>query len=671
MTTDNTTIHQFKMADGQVHQFRMPDGLSVPEMTKLATDSYNQAKEQEFAMAQEQNVLETRPRNTLGVLGQSAVKGVAGIGDLVTGFPSNVSKLYNYATTPDAQLERLSQPITQSLVRSGLLKPENEPNTPALKVMDFTTQLATGGFVNPYSVSKTILPQLSRLGVQGVVGSGIQQGMQSIGVENPLVNAGAVALGMGIAGTPTALRSTVGDVSRNALKNVTPEQIKLANMLMQDAQRLGSPLTSAEALAQVTGGNRLVNTQRLVENSPKSAQIMADFMSQRPKGNRQAFGNTLNDISLSNTTPLSLNQAAANFIRTSEKGLTKAVDPLYKKATVEIMPLQSEIKTLMANPAIDDAINHVINDKYAGAYKLKPESPEALMAAKKYADAQYAKFSNTMTESYNKTKAANAYAASRQLDAYLSAKSPSYAKANDIFEGAQNKDIQPRKQGMLGQLADTSGTTEGMMAQQRGILMPPAPMATSPKQISETIKLLRRENPKVVKDWTRQNIESIFVENAQKLQSGENQFGAAKFVSNIAGNANQRANLKTLISEGASPQAYQGFETMLDVFEAQGKRLPTGSATAFNQSDLADLKGGGVAKAALTPFNPSKVMDFYETFRLGKNTKKLAELLTDPNGISKLEELAKTKPSSAKKQVLINSIAGGLIGGKEPIEENK
>ena len=683
------TVQQFKMPDGQVHQFRMPDGLSVTEMTRLATESYNQAKEQEFAQAREPNVLEANPRNTLGVLGQSVVKGVSGLADIGSqmtplevmkrGLSSGKEALQgNYGQALQNALP--GQPATKALIHSGFLKPEFEPNTPLLKAMDFTTQSALSGGINPASIAKNTLPQLGRFALQSGVGTGTQQLLESSGV-NPLGQAIGTTLTMGAAGIPTALRSTVGDVARNSLKNVSPEQIKLAHLLMQDAEKLGSPLTAAEALAQVTGGNRLTSTQRIVENAPKSAQTMADFMNQRAGNNVNAFNQTANQISPFTTTPLTLNLAASDFIKRSEKGLTKGVEPYYQSGIGEMKNLSAgkslpvlplEVKQLTTNSAIDDAINHVIKDKYSGVYGLSPNNPETLLSAKKYLDAQYSKFTNKMTESFDKEKAANAFGASRQLDDFLASKSPSYAKGRDIYAGAQTKDIQPRKQGMLGQLADTSGTTESMMSAQRGILMPPAPMATSPQDIKLVIKLLRREDPNVVKDWTRQNLEGIFNENSQNLQSGANQFGGAKFAASIAGNQAQRDNLKTLVSESSSPQAWKGFETMLDVFEAQGKRLPAGSATAFNQAELEALRGGGnVAKLALTPVKPSKIMDVFEEFRLGKNTQKLADLLTDPDGIKKLEALAKTKPNSAKREVLTNSLTGGIISNKEPIEEKQ
>ena len=674
------TVQQFKMADGQVHKFNMPNGLSVPEMIRLATESYNQAQEQKFAEAQESNVLETKPRSTLGVMGQSAIKGVAGLGDVVTGAIPNAMELYRYATTPDATLGKFSQPVTNALIHQGVLKPQNEPNTTALKAMDFITQLGTGGGINPLNIAKNTLPKLGRLGLQGAVGTGTQQLLESADI-NPLGQAIGTALTMGVAGTPTALRSTVGDVARNSLKNVSPEQIKLAQMLMNDAQRMGTPLTAAEALSQVTGGNRLTSTQRIVENAPKSAQTMADFMNQRPQANVNAFNQTANQISPFITRPLTLNLAASDFIKRSEKGLTKGVEPYYQSGIGEMKNLSAgkslpvlpvEVKELTTNSAIDDAINHVIKDKYSGVTGFSPNNPETLLSAKKYLDAQYSKFTNKMTESFDKEKAANAFGASKQLDDFLASKSPSYAKGRDIYANAQTKDIQPRKEGMLGQLAETGGTTEGMMAQQSGILMPPAPKATSPQDIKLVIKLLRREDPNVVADWTRQNLQGIFNENSQNLQSGANQFGAAKFASTVAGNEAQRANLKTLISESASPQAWKGFETMLDVFQAQGKRLPAGSATAFNQAELETLRGGGnAAKVLLAPTKPSMFMDKLDQFMLGSNTKKLAELLTDPDGIKKLEELSKTKPNTAKREVLTNSLAGGVIAGKEPIEENQ
>jgi hypothetical protein len=643
-------------------------------------EAYNLAKQQDFAQAQEPNVFETNPRSTLGVMKQSAIKGVAGLGDVVTGAIPNAMELYRYATTPNATLGKFSQPVTESLINSGVLKPEFEPNNPMLKAIDFTTQLGTGGGINPLNIAKNTLPKLGRFALQSGVGTGTQQFLEST-EANPLIQAVGTGLTMGIAGSPTALRSTIGDVSRNALKNVTPEQIKLAQMLMNDAQKLGTPLTPAEALAQVTGGNRLTSTQRIIENSPKSGQIMADFMSQRPSANVNAFNQTVNQISPFITRPTTLNQAATNFLERSEKGLTSGVEPYYQSGIGQMKNLSAgkalpvlptEVKQLATNSAIDDAINHVIKDKYSGVTGLSANDPNTLLSAKKYLDAQYNKFSNKMIESYDKEKAKNAFVASRQLDDFLASKSPSYAKGRDIYSAAQTNTIQPRKEGMLGQLADTGGTTENMMAAQRGILMPPAPLATSPSDISATIKLLRREDPNVVKDWTRQNLQSIFNENSQNLQSGANQFGGAKFAASIAGNTDQRANLKTLVSEGSSPQAWKGFETLLDVFQAQGKRLPAGSATTFNKAELDVLSGGGnIAKLALTPTKPSKIMDFFEEFRLGQNTQKLAELLTDPDGIKKLEELSKTKPNTAKREVLTNSIAGGLIGGKEPIEENQ
>ena len=688
-----TTVQQFRMDDGQVHQFRMPNGLSVPEMTRLATESYNQAKEQEFSQAQESNVLEANPRSTLGVLGQSVVKGVSGLADIGSqmtplevmkrGLSSGKEALQgNYGQALQNALP--GQPATKALIHSGFLKPEFEPNTPLLKAMDFTTQSALSGGINPASIAKNTLPQLGRFALQSGVGTGTQQLLESSGY-NPLGQAIGTTLTMGATGIPTALRSTVGDVARNSLKNVSPEQIKLAHLLMQDAEKLGSPLTAAEALAQITGGNRLTSTQRIVENSSKSGQTMADFMNQRAGNNVNAFNQTANQISPFTTTPLSLNQAATNFIERSNAGLTRGINPYYKQAEGEMRNISAgsalpvlpvEVKSLKKIPeigdAIDDAIKHVTTDSYSKVKNLPESDPRVLMAAKVYLDTQYQNFLNTTSGNKNTTSSGTAAAASRQLADYLSSKSPSYAKGNAIYENAQKNIIGPRKEGMLGQLAETGGTTESMMAAQRGILMPPAPMATSPKEISATIKLLRREDPNVVKDWTRQNLQGIFNENTQNLQSGANQFGAAKFATSVIGNQAQKANLKTLISESASPEAYKGFETMLNVFEAQGKRLPAGSATAFNQAAMEELKGGGnFVKLAIAPTKPSKIMNMFEDYRMNLNSKKLADLLTDPDGIKKLEALANTKPNTAKREVLTNSLAGGLISNKEPIEENK
>jgi hypothetical protein len=107
----------------------------------------------------------------------------------------------------------------------------------------------------------------------------------------------------------------------------------------------------------------------------------------------------------------------------------------------------------------------------------------------------------------------------------------------------------------------------------------------------------------------------------------------------------------------------------MDVLEAQGKREAAGSKTAYNQMIQEQLQGGGVANLPTTVFKPSKIANMWEQYRFGQNSEMLAKLLTDPDSVEKLKELSRTKPSSAKSQVIVNSLVGGYTATKPEITE--
>jgi len=632
----------------------------------------------------------TGQRDILPMLKQSAIKGVAGLGDVVMGFPEDVKRLYNYATTPNAPVPQKYQPITDKLIANNTLVPQNEPNTPVLKVADFVTQMGVSGGINPVTVGRSLLtktlPQASldiskqfgRTGVLGTAGSAGSQTMESLNPENPFLQAAGAMIPMAALGSVSAMRGTPSSIANTALKGVTPEQLKMADILLKRSYAEGAPLTGAEAIAQITGQNSLQNVQRVVESSTSGSSIMNPFMANRPEGNRTYLQNVLSKFALnqpSSQIPKNLQSTAEEVVGGAEKNLTQNVSPYYKAAVLNLSALPSlpqEVALLAkSSPPIADALKHVTSDSYSGAYKLAIDSPEALLAAKKYLDAQYSKFSNKMNESYDKTKSGQAYGASRQLDNFLANKSPEYAKGNAIFEGAQSNQIQPLKQSGVGVLAEQTGTPAELLVQQREQLMPTNPVALFPDDIKRTVDLLRRKDPALVPAWTAQNLQGIFNETAQNLQSGANQAGGAKFITNITGNPQQKQNLQTLITESAGPQAWQGFQNFAEVMEAQGKRQGQGSLTASNIKMQKELEGGGVVGLATVPFKPSTIRNWLEDFRYGRNTDTLAKMLTDPDSVNLIRRLAKTDPNTAKAQVIVDTLVGGVIGSKPEIKEEK
>ena len=620
-------------------------------------------------------------------VGQSAIKGVAGIADLLLGAPENYRRLAEYATTENMPVPRTAAPVRTFLTEKGVLTPEAEFNTPIGRVAGFTTELATSGGVNPRNVVRAgetalgrgalkPIDSFSRLGkdvtmtgVTGLTGGATTEVLRDIGVESPVAQFLATSGVMGATGTPLALRSTAGEIAKKGFQNITPQQIKQADDLLKSSYQSGSPLTAAEALAQVTGSNPLIATQRVVENMPKSAPTMADFLRTRPQSNVEFMERTLAQVSPKvEGAETGLQKTAEKAISSAENLKTKASEPFYKQAE-KLKVSESDINNLTTSQngnAIIDAINHVIKDPYSGAKGLSADDGRTLIAAKKYLDAQYTNFSNKVGGGYDSTKAAMAWGASRDLDNFLASKSPAYEQGRTIQSQVAKEVVNPLTQGRVGQIAE-GGIGETGMRTQQGVLMPANPQVTTPKDIKATVEALRRQDPNAVSQWTRQSLESIFNETGQKLQGGENQFGGAKFASTIAGNKQQRENLKALVTSSSGVQAWDGFEKMLDVMEAQGKRQPMNSATAFNQMIAEEFKQGGVGKLATTAAKPSQLANAYDEFRMGKNAQILAKLLTDPDGINKLKEISNTAPNSAKTRLLVNSLLGGYIAQKPEI----
>lgn len=650
--------------------------------------AYEEAKAEESLMAGQTESVLTGGQGESSIgrkFAQSFGKGAVGLVDLVAGAPENYRRMAEYFTTPDMPVPRTATPTRTALTQAGVFKPEAEFNTPIGRVAGFTTELAGGGGINPRNVvragqsivgrgSLKPLDSFSRLGrdvsmtgVTGVAGGATTEVLRDIGVESPVAQFLATAGVMAASGTPLALRSTAGEIAKSGFQNITPQQIKQADDLLKFSYQQGNKLTAAEALAQVTGTNPLIATQRVVENMPRSASTMSNFMNVRPQSNVEFMERTLAQVSPKvEGAERALQGTAEKSIATAEKLRTQASAPFYFEAGKLAIP-KDELTGYLSDPRIKGAVDKVRSVDTYGVKNMPENDMRVLIAAKQSLDDDYASQMNAMTGS-QKNAGAVTYAARDKLDKFLTSKSPVYKQGRDIYSQVTTDVVNPLTQGRVGQIAE-GGLGETGMRTQQGVLMPTNPQVTTPKDIKATVEALRRQNPEAVPAWTRQSLEGIFNETAQKLQSGENQFGGAKFAATIAGNKQQRENLRTLVTESSGMQAWNGFEKMLDVMEAQGKRQPMGSATAFNQMTAEEFKRGGIAKIPFSITKPSTYANAYDEFRMGKNAQLLAKLLTDPDGINKLKEISNNAPNSAKTRLLVNSLIGGYVAQKPEITE--
>jgi len=657
-----TVVARVQLPDGSVGRFEVPKDMSPSDVEEQALNAY-------MAQGRTQSLLapETTEKSVPKILAQSAGKAVANIGDLVVGAPETYKRITNYAMGKlkgeDVEAPRGATPITNALVKHGIFTPQNEPNTPALNIADFAIQAAPAVARGDIGSIPSFLKATGKNLLPATVGGSAVELAKSSGIDNPFAQFAIGAGTMAASQAPFALRHTAASVANQATRNVTPEQLKMADALVKESYRLGSPITGAEALAKITGASPLTAVQRVVENLPQSSETMASFMAKRPQANEQMVANALRNISPNqptSATPMNFKNAAGELIGGAQKSLTENNDALYKKAGgVSVYPAPA----IFANDRIAEAVDAVTNTAKYGVKNGNPNSFETLIAAKKYLNDEYQEQVKSAS-GLKRGAGAVTSEAENLLSNYLKEQSPEYARGAKNYENAYKTQFNALNEGPVGQIAEGKVGAE--------VLMPKTPISLYPTDIKRTVELLRRKDPSAVPDWTRQQLEGIFNETGQNLQNGPNQFGGAKFAATIQGNKQQKANLQALVQESAGMQAYQGFERVLNNLEAQGTRQGAGSATSFNNQFQRELSEGGPLAAAKLVFKPSEVATKYEEWQLGKNANKLADMLTNPNSIKQLQDLARTKPNTAKERLLVNSLTGGYVAQKpEIIEESK
>ena len=657
-----TVVARVQLPDGSVGRFEVPKDMSPSDVEEQALNAY-------MAQGRTQSLLapETTEKSVPKVLAQSAGKAVANIGDLVVGAPETYKRITNYAMGKlkgeDVEAPRGATPITNALVKHGIFTPQNEPNTPALNIADFAIQAAPAVARGDIGSIPSFLKATGKNLLPATVGGSAVELAKSSGIDNPFAQFAIGAGTMAASQAPFALRHTAASVANQATRNVTPEQLKMADALVKESYRLGSPITGAEALAKITGASPLTAVQRVVENLPQSSETMASFMAKRPQANEQMVANALRNISPNqptSATPMNFKNAAGELIGGAQKSLTENNDALYKKAGgVSVYPAPA----IFANDRIAEAVDAVTNTAKYGVKNGNPNSFETLIAAKKYLNDEYQEQVKSAS-GLKRGAGAVTSEAENLLSNYLKEQSPEYARGAKNYENAYKTQFNALNEGPVGQIAEGKVGAE--------VLMPKTPISLYPTDIKRIVELLRRKDPSAVPDWTRQQLEGIFNETGQNLQNGPNQFGGAKFAATIQGNKQQKANLQALVQESAGMQAYQGFERVLNNLEAQGTRQGAGSATSFNNQFQRELSEGGPLAAAKLVFKPSEVATKYEEWQLGKNANKLADMLTNPNSIKQLQDLARTKPNTAKERLLVNRLTGGSVAQKpEIIEESK
>jgi hypothetical protein len=606
-------------------------------------------------------------------IGQSVIsgldKGVAGLAGLPADAALGINAVVNYGKSkvqgrPFEEVEAESDRnavISRDSVRKYGGKAfhdasplKHTPTTTAGEYAQSGAEFVPSALFGPGSLARNAVA----LGVApGLASEAAGQATKGTAYE-PYARAGTAVLGTAVGQWATAPNAAGAAVSR-AAQGAAPQQIDAAEQLFQRAQRMGVPLTRAEAVQHVTGGaTNLGNLQRVVEGSGELRPLMAARPGQVEDAARTQFGR-LGPISPdpSSIGP-AVGEAATGLVDDVRGAINNQTRQLYQAAELDRVPA-AQYQRLAQDPRFDNALQTIRNHPEIG-----PELAHLPDNAVTVVD-QVKKLLNTRSEVTPVADATERYLASLRGTAGTNAanagttSSAAYAQALAEQTRLREQYLNPLMAGPIGKLAKSDMPTKRAIA----ALFPENPLPNSQQEIGQAVAAVAHRNPGAARQLVRTHVESVFNEATQRLQSGANEFGGAGFAAVLRGNPQQAANLEAAVTALRGGQAYQGFNRFLEVLEAQGARQRIGSQTAFNQEVQSELKRGGTVAEALSSLAsggiklPSKINQRIEQWRMGGNVSEIADILTNPDSARLFRQLATTPANSAKAGAIVARLA--------------
>lgn len=510
---------------------------------------------------------------------------------------------------------------------------------------------------------------------------------QTIGreVSGQEISPGQVALSGLIGGGGQAVPGVAKAVSeRNLVRDIARMDSRSAQDLIAKANKQGIFLTPAE----ITNLSSLMGQQKVLSNIPASTKTIQDMYQMREVEQiRPAVDKFLESISpVSDVAEAGAKgqKALETAKATMESERKTAADPIYKDAFAQSVPV--DVAPVVGQ--IDNLLKVAKGDERAFLLKMKEllytEKPRynemgdvvqqkvlddrlpALQRAKFQMDKM---FREESFNSMDKTVQADLEGIQSALVEQMGKENPAYIEANKVF-------------------AEYSKPLERFGESKAGLslaAMSPDNLNQFSKRLFESnsvpaIKYAKEQIQKVDPDaWdavTRSYLQEVWTKakTPAKNQRGMKLDTGNTWQNMLLGDENSRAAVRAALN----PQQYGALVDLANVLEASARVQKLGSDTAFNLEILKQMKAQAkddpVALAAigggtlLQPQNWGKMIsDWAVERRFANDADKLAQIITDPNGIKQLRELRQMSPTSAKRWAMTAQLLSryGILEQKE------
>jgi hypothetical protein len=474
-------------------------------------------------------------------------------------------------------------------------------------------------------------------------------------------------------------------VERRLAKDIAQVNPNVVASLRAKAGKVGVDLTPAE----LTDMASLFAQQKVVGNVPESTKKMQDFYKRREGQVQNAVDDYLSSLSKVDDPAVAGNRGIQALEVQKEnliKARSDAVAPIYQAAfdssvPVNTQPVLDQIDNMLkTQPPTGKASGYLRKikdliqrpDIDAEGNVLKTFKPEDRLP-----NLQNAKFEiDSMLKdeafgSLDKTIQGQITGIQKNLVERMGADNADYVAANRAFErlSAPINEFNERITGVS--LMQMSPDNLKNFANR--IFQNPSP---------ETIKYAKKQIIAGGGEEAWNAVTKSFLEEQWTLakKPSKTQQGAKFDTGNtwqnvIMGDPKQMKAMQAALP----PASFQALRDLAEVLEAAGRVKKLGSDTAFNQLITEELMKNppvtsittGVARAtgaALQPLQYGKMIADWATRKdASANAANIADIITSPDGISRLKELKKMSPTSAQRWAgLAQLLSGaGIIGLEE------
>lgn len=482
------------------------------------------------------------------------------------------------------------------------------------------------------------------------------------GWEGVAEAAGGLA-GLGAAGAMRNPQAGERAVSQS-LRNVPEPVIRQAEQLVQDAAMRGVTLTWPEAIQQATNsGTTLGNLQRVVENSERGGQVMRPVMAERPQQVQQAFDREIGNVAAVPMQPSQIgpraNEAASGILDGIRQRINTDTDWMYQMARGDNIPASTLQRLHRAVPGFTQALEHVRRQpNWAASLQGLPDTSVVVLDAVKRRMRQTSENMGSPTNPDRDLFVASSQGQS--VDAVNTAArraSRPYRQALDEQAMRRRQELEPEQQGIIGQIAEAPDSIAAARA-----LLPETPLPNSAAETGRATAAMAGRDLRTTQNLIRTRLEQAFQTAARDTQAGASEFAGAAARKRIYGDRQARRNIRAALGALPNGQAISGgFDRLMEVLEATGRRQRGNSMTEFNRQITRDLEGGRGVSEAVKPM--TAIRERYQQWRLGRNLEDLAHLFTDPTAARRLIELSRMRYADPRMGTLIAELATDFAEG--------